>query len=146
MKGKALLGKGGFTLLEMMVVILILGILATIIVPRFVGQTDEARRKAAMVQVRNLEDALNMYRIDSGMYPTTEQGLNALVTKPASPPEPTHWREGGYFPKIPLDPWGRPYVYLSPGSHGEYDLISYGADGEPGGEGKNEDIESWDIR
>jgi general secretion pathway protein G len=146
MNQKALFGKGGFTLLEMMVVILILGILATIIVPRFVGQTDEARRKAAMVQIRNLEDGLNMYRIDNGIYPTTEQGLDALVRKPASAPEPTHWREGGYFPKIPLDPWGRAYVYLSPGSHGEYDLISYGGDGEPGGEGKNEDIESWDIR
>lgn len=146
MRRKGLSGSRGFTLLEMMVVILILGILASIIVPKFIGQTDEARRKAAMVQIRNLEDALNLYRVDSGFYPTTDQGLDALVRKPSTPPEPTHWREGGYFPKIPGDPWGRPYVYLSPGSHGEYDLLSYGGDGEPGGEGKNADVESWDLQ
>ena len=146
MEARGLFGKGGFTLLEMMVVILILGILASIIVPRFVGQTDEAKHKAAMVQIRNLEDALNLYRIDNSVYPTTEQGLEALVVKPSVAPEPMHWREGGYIPKVPPDPWGRSYVYLSPGSHGEYDLLSYGADGEPGGDGKNADVESWDLK
>ncbi len=146
MRKNGLSGIGGFTLLEMMVVVLILGILASIVVPKFIGQTDEARHKAAMVQIRNLEDALNLYRIDNSIYPTTEQGLEALVRKPSTPPEPQHWREGGYLAKVPLDPWGRPYVYLSPGSHGEYDLLSYGADGEPGGESKNADVESWDLK
>jgi general secretion pathway protein G len=136
----------GFTLIELLVVILILSLLVVIVAPRILGRTDEARRTAAQVQIKQLEGALNLFRLDNGFYPTTEQGLEALVTKPTISPIPLKWREGGHIQKIPEDPWGKPFVYLSPGTHGEFDLVSYGADGEPGGEGKDEDIQSWNLQ
>lgn len=135
----------GFTLLELLVVILILGLLVAIVTPRILGRTDEAKRTAAQVQIKQLEGALDLYRLDNGFYPTTEQGLRALVEQPTTTPIPPKWREGGYLPSVPQDPWGNAYVYLSPGTHGEFDLLSYGADGEPGGEGKNADIHNWDL-
>jgi len=144
---RTMAGRGGFTLIELMVVIVILGILAAIIAPRIVGRTDEAKVTEAKVQIRNIETALKMYKLDSGLYPTTEQGLESLMEKPATGVIPKNWREGGYLEskKIPGDPWGNPYVYLSPGLNGDYDLISYGADGVRGGEGFDADIESWNL-
>lgn len=137
----------GFTLIELMVVIVILGILAGLIVPRIMGRPDEARQLKAKIQIESIETALKLYKLDSGSYPSTEQGLQALVEQPASGNIPTKWREGGYLEKgkLPKDPWGNDFVYLSPGVHGEYDIVSYGADGVPGGEGKNMDINSWEI-
>jgi general secretion pathway protein G len=137
----------GFTLIELMVVIVILGILAGLIVPRIMGRPEEARRMKARVQVESMETALKLYKLDNGNYPTTEQGLQALVEAPAVGQLARAWREGGYLEKgkVPQDPWGNDYVYLSPGMHGDYDLTSYGADGEPGGEGKDEDINSWEL-
>ncbi len=137
----------GFTLIELMVVIVILGILAAIIAPKIIGRTDEAKVTEAKVQIRNLETALKMYKLDNGIYPTTDQGLEALVQKPSVGIIPKNWREGGYLEKskVPLDPWGNKFVYISPGSHGDFDIISYGADGAPGGEGFNADIESWNL-
>jgi general secretion pathway protein G len=137
----------GFTLIELMVVIVILGILAGLIVPRIMGRPEEARRMKARVQVESMETALKLYKLDNGNYPTTEQGLQALVEAPAVGQLARAWREGGYLEKgkVPQDPWGNDYVYLSPGVHGDYDLTSYGADGEPGGEGKDEDINSWEL-
>ncbi|SDM67387.1 general secretion pathway protein G [Geoalkalibacter ferrihydriticus] len=136
----------GFTLIEIMVVVIILGILAGIVVPRLLDEPDEARRTKAQVQIRSFEEALAMFKLHNGFFPSTEQGLQALVRKPETGRIPNNYREGGYIRQIPLDPWGNPYVYLSPGVHGEYDLISYGADGEPGGEGRNADIENWNIQ
>lgn len=137
--------KNGFTLIELMVVITILGILAVLILPRITGQTDEARRTATKVQIKNIEQALQQYEMDNGYYPSTEQGLDALVKKPTIGRIPIKYKEGGYMTKIPKDPWGTPYSYIAPGAHGDYDLVSYGADREKGGEGKNADIESWNI-
>ncbi len=137
--------KRGFTLIEILVVVIILGLLAAIVAPRIIGRTDEAKVKSTQVQIRQLEGALNLYRLDNGIYPTTDQGLESLVTKPTISPVPNKWREGGYIPKVPKDPWGYPYVYLSPGTHGDFDLVSYGADGEPGGESWNKDIKNWDL-
>lgn len=135
----------GFTLIEVMVVITILAILAILVAPKFVGRTDDAKMVAAKVQIRNIEEGLHLYKLDNGVYPTTDQGIDALAVKPTIGEIPTRWREGGYFPKVPLDPWSHKYVYLSPGSHGDFDLASYGADGESGGEGKNADIEGWNL-
>lgn len=135
----------GFTLIEIMVVITILAILSVLVVPKLVGRTDEARRVAAKVQIKNIEEGLQMYKLDNGDYPSTEQGLDALVNKPSVGTIPKNWREGGYLPKVPADPWGNRYVYISPGTHGDFDLLSYGADGESGGEGKSADIESWNM-
>lgn len=129
-----------------MVVVIILGILAGIVVPRLLDEPDEARRTKAQVQIRSLEEALSMFKLHNGFFPSTEQGLQALVTKPETGRIPTSYKEGGYIRQIPLDPWGNPYVYLSPGVHGDFDLMSYGADGEPGGEGKNADIENWNLQ
>jgi len=141
------LGHHGFTLIEIMVVIVILGILAGLIIPRIMGRPEEARRVKAVVQMEGLETSLRLYKLDNGTYPSTEQGLQALVEAPTAGELPRSWREGGYLEKgkVPKDPWGNEYVYLSPGLHGDYDLISYGPDGEPGGEGKNEDINSWEL-
>ena len=136
----------GFTLIEVMVVVTILAILAILVVPKIVGRTDDARRTAAIVEIKNLEEALHLYKLDSAIYPTTEQGLEALVTKPTSSPIPERWRTGGYVPKVPNDPWNHPYVYLSPGAHGDFDLVSYGGDGDRGGEGKDADLENWDLK
>ena len=140
-------GVSGFTLIELMVVIVILGILAAVIAPRIVGRTDEAKVTEAKVQIKNLETALKLYKLDNGVYPSTEQGLDALVEKPTVGVLPKKWRDGGYLEKrrVPLDPWGNPYVYVSPGLHGDYDILSLGADGVRGGEGYDADIASWEI-
>jgi general secretion pathway protein G len=130
-----------------MVVIVILGILAGLIVPRIMGRPEEAKQLKAKMQIEGLETALKLYKLDTGAYPDTEQGLTALVEKPETGDVPKKWREGGYLEKgkIPKDPWGNEFVYLSPGVQGEYDIISYGADGVAGGEGKNADINNWEI-
>jgi len=137
----------GFTLIELMVVIVILGILAGLIIPRIMGRPEEAKRLKANMQIESLETALKLYKLDNGMYPDTEQGLQALVEQPETGTQPKSWRKGGYLDKgkIPKDPWGNEFVYLSPGVHGEYDIISYGADGVSGGDEKNKDINSWEI-
>jgi general secretion pathway protein G len=138
----------GFTLIELMVVIVILGILAGLIVPRIMGRPEEARRTKAQIQMESIETALQLYKLDNGVYPTTEQGLQSLVEAPTVGQLPRAWREGGYLAKgrVPKDPWGNDYVYLSPGVHDEdgFDIMSYGSDGEPGGEGKDKDINSWE--
>lgn len=136
----------GFTLIELMIVIIILGLLATIVVPRFMGEEEKARRTSAVVQIKNIEAALKLFKLDSGFYPSTEQGLEALVVKPTVGQIPRKWREGGYLEKgrVPMDPWENPYIYISPGVHlKEFDLESYGRDGEDGGEGPDADIENW---
>lgn len=137
----------GFTLIELMVVIVILGILAAVIAPRLIGRTDEAKVTEAKVQIRNFETALKLYKLDNGFYPSTEQGLDALVVKPSVGLIPARWRDGGYLEKksVPKDPWGNPYIYSSPGLNGDYDIISFGADGMRGGEGFNKDLESWNL-
>ncbi|MBI5180420.1 MAG: type II secretion system major pseudopilin GspG [Nitrospirae bacterium] len=135
----------GFTLIEILVVVFIIGLLATIILPKIMGRQEEAQRTKAMADIKNIQTALDLFKLDNGFYPSTEQGLEALVKKPETGRIPEKWKEGGYLNKSPKDPWGKPYVYLSPGSHGDYDLISFGADGEAGGEGKNADIESWNL-
>jgi general secretion pathway protein G len=136
----------GFTLIELMVVIVILGILAGLIIPRIMGRPEEARRMKAQVQMESLETALRLYKLDNGVYPTTEQGLQALIEAPTVGELPRAWRKGGYLEKgnVPKDPWDNEYVYLSPGLHGDFDLVSYGPDGQPGGEDQNQDVNSWD--
>ncbi len=135
----------GFTLIEIMVVVVILGILATMIMPKIMGRPDEARHVKCTLDIKAIETGLNLYKIDNGLYPSTEQGLTALILKPATGQIPRKWRDEGYLPKIPDDPWGGEYLYLSPGAHGDYDLYSLGADGEEGGDGKYADINSWEI-
>ncbi len=139
--------QSGFTLIELMVVILILGILAAVVAPRIIGRADEAKVVEAKIQIKNFETALKLYKIDNGVYPSTEQGLDALIEKPAVGVIPKKWRESGYLEKkkIPADSWGNPYIYISPGVHGDYDIVSYGADGVRGGEGFDKDIENWNI-
>jgi general secretion pathway protein G len=138
---------GGFTLLEIIVVVFILSLLAAIVAPKIIGRTDDARIAEAKVQIRNLETALKLFKLDNGFYPDTQQGLQALVEKPATGRIPQNYKEGGYLEqKIPLDPWGNAYLYISPGLNGDYDLMSYGADGKEGGEGKDADIKSWDMK
>ena len=131
----------GFTLIELMVVLVIIGVLAALIVPNVIGAADEARVTAARTDVTNIMGALKRYRLDNQRYPTAEQGLQSLIAKPGSGPTPNNWRP--YLEKLPNDPWGRPYQYLSPGVKGEVDVMSFGADGQSGGEGKNADIGSW---
>ena len=140
-------GSQGFTLIEIMVVLVILGILAGLIVPRIIGRPDEARRMKAKIQIQSLETALQLYKLDTGNYPTTEQGLQALVEAPATGELAKSWREGGYLEKgqVPNDPWSNEYIYLSPGTRDDFDIVSYGADGIAGGEDKNEDINNWDL-
>ena len=133
----------GFTLIELMVVLVILGVLAAMIAPRIMDRPDEARIVAAKADIASIIQALKMYRLDNIRYPSTEQGLQALVTKPTINPIPDNWKSGGYLDKLPKDPWGNPYVYLNPGRHGDIDVISLGADGQSGGEGKDADIGSW---
>ncbi len=148
MRNRDLSAQKGFTLIELMVVIVILGILATFIMPRIMGRPEEARRMAAKAQIRSLESALKLFKLDNGFYPTTEQGLEALVTPPATGQVTDHFREGGYLEKgrVPNDPWRRPYVYISPGIHNpDFDLKSLGSDGEEGGEGADADVESWNL-
>ena len=135
----------GFTLIEIMVVVVILGILAAIVVPRLLDRPEEARITKAKTDIKGIEQALGMFKLDNGFFPTTEQGLAALVEQPTVGRIPTKFQVGGYLKKVPVDPWGTPYVFLSPGIHGDFDIISYGADGESGGEGKNADINSWEL-
>jgi general secretion pathway protein G len=138
----------GFTLLEVIVVVFILSLLAAIVAPRIIGRTDDARIAEAKVQIKNFETALKLFKLDNGFYPDTEQGLEALVEKPATGRIPPKYRDGGYLEqkKIPADPWGTPYIYISPGLYGDYDIFSYGADGKEGGDGKDADIQSWDMQ
>jgi general secretion pathway protein G len=131
----------GFTLIELMVVLLIIGVLAALIVPNVLDRADDARVTAAKTDVANLMQALKLYRLDNQRYPSAEQGLQALLVKPATPPVPSNWKN--YLDKLPQDPWGQPYMYLNPGIKGEVDVMSYGADGQAGGEGRNADIGSW---
>jgi general secretion pathway protein G len=140
--------KGGFTLIEIMVVIVILAMLAALVGPKLMGRTDDAKVKTTGIQLKNLESALKLYKLDNGSYPSTEQGLGALVTKPAVGVIPKNYKDGGYLESktVPKDAWGNDYLYVSPGEHGDYDLFSYGADGAKGGEGKNSDITSWDAK
>ena len=133
----------GFTLLEVMVVVVILGILAALVVPKIISRPDEARAIAARQDIASLMQALKLYRLDNQRYPTTEQGLQALVARPAS--APANWKTGGYVERLPKDPWGNPYQYLNPGVRGELDVFSIGADGAPGGEGSDADIGSWAL-
>ncbi len=135
----------GFTLIEIMVVVAILGILAALVVPKIMGRPDEARIVAARQDIAAIRQALNLYRLDNQRYPTTEQGLQALVEKPASGPIPGNWKTGGYLERLPKDPWGAPYQYLNPGLRGEVDIYSLGADGATGGAGNNADIGSWEL-
>lgn len=136
----------GFTLIEVMVVVVILGILAALVVPKIMSRPDDARLAKARQDIRTIEAALNLYKLDNYVYPTTEQGLEALVTKPTTPPEPRQWKQGGYLDRLPQDPWGRHYLYLQPGQHGEIDIYSLGADGQQGGEGINADIGNWTLQ
>jgi general secretion pathway protein G len=138
-------GQRGFTLLEVMVVVAILGILAALVVPSIISRPDEARIIAAKQDIASLMQALKLYRLDNQRYPTTEQGLQALVARPATNPAPANWKAGGYVERLPKDPWGNPYQYLNPGVRGEIDVFSLGADGAPGGEGNNADIGSWNL-
>ncbi len=133
----------GFTLIELMVVLVILGVLAAIIAPKIMDRPDEARIVAAKQDIASLVQALKLYRLDNIRYPSTEQGLQALVAKPTIEPIPNNWKAGGYVERLPKDPWGNPYVYLNPGRHGEIDVFSLGADGQNGGEGKDADIGNW---
>lgn len=141
------LNEKGFSFIELMVVVVILGILAGMIVPRYMGRTDDAKAVKAKVDIAAIETSLKMYRLDNGTYPSTEQGLMALIEKPSTEPAAANWNEPGYLDQksLPKDPWGREYLYLSPGVHDDFDIISYGADGAPGGEGKNADINSWEL-
>jgi general secretion pathway protein G len=131
----------GFTLIELMVVLVIIGVLAALIVPNVLDRADDARATAARTDVNNLMQALKLYRLDNQRYPTGEQGLQALIARPSAGPVPPNWKP--YLEKLPNDPWGRPYQFLNPGVKGEIDVMSLGADGQPGGEGKDADVGSW---
>ncbi|MDR3428587.1 MULTISPECIES: type II secretion system major pseudopilin GspG [Silvimonas] len=133
----------GFTLIEILVVITILAILGALIVPKIMDRPNDARVVAAKQDIRSVVQALKLYKLDNGRYPTTEQGLKALVEKPTASPAPANWKNGGYLEKLPKDPWGNDYIYLNPGLHGEIDVMSYGADGQAGGENYDADIGSW---
>lgn len=139
-------GQDGFTLIEIMVVVVILGILAALVVPNIMGSPGEARVTAAKAEIRTIEQQLGFYRVDNFQYPTTEQGLEALVTRPSTQPEPKNWRPGGYLKRVPKDPWDNIYHYRNPGEHGEIDVYSLGRDNRPGGEGEDADIGNWDLQ
>ncbi len=137
--------QAGFTLLEVMVVIVILGILASFVVPNLLGNKEKADQQKAVTDIVALENALDMYKLDNSVYPTTDQGLDALVTKPTNP-EPRNYRDDGYIRRLPQDAWGNDYQYLSPGDNGAIDIFSLGADGQEGGDGINADIGNWNIQ
>ncbi|MDP1601678.1 MAG: GspG family T2SS major pseudopilin variant LspG [Legionella sp.] len=134
----------GFSLIEIMVVVVILGILASIVVPKIISRPDEARAVKAKQDVLAIQNALDLYKLDNGIYPSTDQGLLALVEKPTSNPQPRDWKQ--YLKSLPKDPWGRDYLYLNPGEHGETDVFTLGADGQPGGTGIDSEIGNWDAR
>ena len=138
----------GFTLIELMIVIIILALLATLVAPRVMDKLEQAKRTTTVIQITNFKGGLKFFKMDNGFYPSTEPGLKALIEKPTTGREAKNWKDGGYLEprKIPLDPWGNPYLYISPGVHNkEYDIVSYGADGEEGGEGNDADIQSWAL-
>lgn len=135
----------GFTLIEIMVVVVILGILAAIVVPNIIDRPDAARVAKARQDIRAVESALKLYRLDNFRYPSTEQGLKALVERPTTQPEPRNWKSGGYLDRIPTDPWGETYHYRNPGEHGEIDVYTLGRDGRPGGEETDADIGNWTV-
>lgn len=135
----------GFTLIEIMVVVVILGILAAVVVPRIMDRPDDARITKVRQDIRALQSALDLYRLDNYNYPSTQQGLQALVRQPSGEPPARNWKSGGYVQTLPADPWGNPYQYLNPGQHGDYDLFSFGADGRAGGDGVSADIGNWNI-
>jgi general secretion pathway protein G len=145
---KTINNRGGFTLIEIMVVIVILAMLAALVGPKLMGRTDDAKVKTTGIQLKGLESALKLYKLDNGSYPSTEQGLGALVAKPTVGVIPKSYKEGGYLESkaVPKDAWGNDFLYVSPGEHGDYDLFSYGSDGAKGGDGKNADITSWDTK
>ncbi|MFA7059429.1 MAG: type II secretion system major pseudopilin GspG [Pedobacter sp.] len=147
MMGK-LNNKQGFTLIEIMVVIVILALLAALVGPKLMGRTDDAKIGTTKTQIKQLETAIKLYKLDNGAYPGTEQGLNALVAKPTVGVIPKNYKEGGYLEskQVPKDGWGNGFIYVSPGEQGDYELSSYGADGVKGGDGKNSDITSWDLK
>jgi len=136
----------GFTLIEIMVVMVILGLLVAIVAPNIMGRSDQARVTVAETQLSNIANALDLYRLDNSQYPSTQQGLEALVEEPSGSPEPKNWNPEGYLNSVPEDPWGNEYQYISPGSEGPYDLFSYGADGREGGDGDDADISVWNVR
>jgi general secretion pathway protein G len=133
----------GFTLIEILIVVVILSILAIAVVPQFLDQPGKARVARAQSDISNLKKALSMYKLDNFNYPSTSQGLQALVSRPGGQPEAKNWKPGGYVEKLVQDPWGNDYQYLNPGNHGEVDIYSFGADGQPGGEGENQDVGNW---
>lgn len=135
----------GFTLIELMIAVVIIGILAAIIAPNVIGRLHDAKASAAKQDVATLVQSLTMYKLDNGRFPTGEQGLKALVEKPLAAPQPNNWRSGGYIARLPNDPWGNPYQLSNPGLHGEIDVFSFGADGKAGGDGENADIGSWNL-
>lgn len=139
--------QSGFTLIEVLVVVVILAALAALVGPRLMGRMDDAKVAEAKIQIRNLENALKLYKLDNGFYPSTAQGLDALVRMPSGDPVPRKYKEDGYLEKkkIPLDPWGNSYIYVCPGQHGDFDIQSYGGDGKQGGDGKDADIGNWAL-
>lgn len=147
MKDSKLTGNSGFTLIELLVVIVVLGLLAGMIAPKIMGRADDAKFVRAKGDIQSLSTAIDMYKLDNGIYPDTEQGLQALIEAPTSGAIPKKWKKGGYLQKkkLPKDPWGNEYVYICPGAHGDYDISSYGADGISGGEDNNRDVNSWEI-
>jgi len=138
--------QAGFTLIEIMVVIVILGLLAALVVPKLVGRTEEAKRTQTRVQIKSIQQAIELFKLDNGFYPSTEQSLDALVRMPESGRVAKNYRKGGYLDRVPKDPWGNAFVYVSPGQQSEYDISSYGADGVPGGENEDTDVNSWDEK
>ena len=143
--GKTIRSQAGFSLIEILVVLVILGLLVSIVAPNVLNRADDARVQKAGADFKSIATALKIYRLDNYVYPSSEQGLVALVAKPTLPPQPRNWKQEGYLDEIPLDPWGRPYLYLSPGENGEVDIYTLGVDGLSGGEGQNADIGNWKV-